>query len=84
MIDDRHIKIWDDVEKLILGKNNLYCSSLIFFFFFFWTTGQERKVLGKEGRKNIFPREKLSSLIMTCIYKAYQFKNIESCKLIIN
>ena len=33
MIDDRHIKIWDDVEKLILGKNNLYCSSLIFFFF---------------------------------------------------
>ena len=82
MIDDRHIKIWDDVEKLILGKNNLYYSFLIFF----WggTIGQEWKVIRKERRKNTFPGEKLSSLIMICIYKAYQFKNIESCKLIIN
>ena len=48
MIDDRHIKIWDDVEKLILGKNNLYCSSLIFFFLDNWTGEKSTRERRKE------------------------------------
>ena len=63
MIDDRHIKIWNDVEKLILGKNNLYYSFLIFFFGG-GTTGQEQKVIRKERRENTFPGEKQSDYDM--------------------
>lgn len=52
---------------------------------FFCTTKQVRKVMGfKRRKKNTFPGEKLSSLIMSFIFKTYQFKSIKSSKLIIN